>query len=230
MDTISVALILGLVILLVFSAIDAIPIILFVLNPDAMRYSFDDPAVEQERISRSVELRDWISRLRELGFSPLGIKAERLPLWGKSFREVALVSRAADTYASIGLHPNGNPASLYFYTPFENGGMVFTRDNAYGREAESENLSVKNISSKDFREVMDSHEKRLRIFLDKGWKPLIGSGQQARIEATGIFYRSAYARRPGVYLAAPAVQFFFLLTAILLAAAAWNALVLRGGR
>jgi hypothetical protein len=227
MDMLALLLIIGLVILLVFFAIDAIPTILFVMNPESMRYSFDDPAAEQERLSRSVELREWIGRLREMGFSSLGIKAERLPLWGKTFREAALVSRTADTYASIVLRPDGNPASLYFYTPFENGGMVFTRDNTYGREAESEQVSVRNIPSRDFREIMDSHEKRLRVFLDRGWRPRIGSGQQARIEATEFFYKSAYARRPGIYLAAPAIPFFFLLIVILLAAAAWNALVLR---
>ena len=175
MEIMEIALLAGLVILVLFTGLDAIPIILFSLNPDTMRYGFDDPAAEQEQLSRSAELREWIGRLKDMGFSPLGIKAERLPLWGRSFREAALVSRPAETYASITLHPHGIPASLYLFTPLENGGMVFTRDNRYGREAESVALSVKNVPSKDFREIMESHERRLRIFLDRGMRPLVGS-------------------------------------------------------
>ena len=226
-SSLEIVLVAALVLLAVLSGLDAIPIILFALNPDAMRYSFDDPPEEQEKLSRSKELREWIGRLRDMGFSMLGIKAERLPLWGRTFREAALVSRAADTYASIVLHPDGRPASLYFFTPFENGGAVFTRDHPYGAEAEGETLSVKNVPSKDFREIMESHERRLRIFTDRGMRPLIGSGQQARIDATGLFYKSAYARQSGHYFASPGVLGFFLSVAILAMILVWNVFVLR---
>ncbi len=227
MSSLEIGLVGALVILAVISGLDAIPVILFALNPDAMRYSFDDPPEEQERLSRSKELREWIGRLRDMGFSMLGIKGERLPLWGRTFREAALVSRAADTYASIVLHPDGSPASLYFFTPFENGGAVFTRDHPYGAEAESGILSVKNIPSKDFRKIMESHEARLRIFTERGMRPKIGSSQQARIEATGIFYKSAYARQSGHYFASPGVLGFFLCTAILVIILVRNVFVLR---
>jgi hypothetical protein len=227
MELMEIALLAGLVILVIFTGLDAIPIILFSLNPDTMRYGFDDPAAEQEQLSRSAELREWIGRLKDMGFSPLGIKAERLPLWGRTFREAALVSRPAETYASITLHPHGIPASLYFFTPLENGGMVFTRDNRFGREAESVALSVKNVPSKDFREIMESHERRLRIFLDRGMRPLVGSTQQARIEATGLFYNSAYARQAGRYLSSPSVMGFVFSIAILAMVLVWKVFVLR---
>ncbi len=227
MSILEVTLVAALVLLAVISGLDAIPVIIFALNPDAMRYSFDDPAGEQERLSRSKELREWIGRLKDMGFSMVGIKAERLPLWGRTFREAALVSRTADTYASIVLHPDSSPASVYFFSPFENGGTVFTRDHPYGAEAESETLSVKNIPSKDFREIMDSHDRRLRIFLDRGMRPLVGSSQQARIEATGIFYKSAYARQAGHYLVSPGVLGFFFSIAILAMVLVWRAFILR---
>ncbi|MBN2085497.1 MAG: hypothetical protein JW748_09755 [Anaerolineales bacterium] len=230
MDLLATALIAGLLILIVITGISAIPTILFVLNPDSMRYSFDDPVAEQERISRSAELRVWITRLREMGFSMLGIKAERLPLWGRTYREAALVSRAAEAYASIVLDPADRPASLYFFTPLTNGGMVFTRNHPYGREVETEPVSVKNVPSKDFQEIMDSHEKRLRVFLDRGWRPLIGSGQQARIDATRAFYQSKYARQPGLFLISPGVQGFILSFLSLLILAIWSVMDLAGGR
>jgi hypothetical protein len=227
MNTLAIALIIGLILLLILPAIDAIPTMIFALNPRTMRYAFDDPSAEQERLSRSAELREWIGRLKQLGFSLLGIKSERLPLWGRTYREAALVSRAAETYASIVLHPDGNPASVYFFTPLENGGMVFTRNHPYGREIESEQVSVKNTASKDFREIMESHEGRLRIFLDRGNRPLIGSGQQTRIEATAAFYASEYARRSGRFLVSPGVLGFFLSIVILLAVVVWNIFILR---
>jgi len=227
MQLLAGTLILGLLFLLIVTGISAIPTIIFVLNPDSMRYSFDDPADEQERLSRSADLREWTARLREMGFSLLGVKAERLPLWGRAYREAALVSRAADMYASIVLDPANGPASLYFYSPLENGGMVFTRNHPHGRETETETVTVKNIPSQDFREVFDSHEKRLRVFLDKGWRPLIGSGQQARIEATRVFYKSSYARQPVLYLSSSGIPVFIVSVVSILALVVWNLLVLR---
>jgi len=227
MQLLAGTLILGLLFLLIVTGISAIPTIIFVLDPDSMRYSFDDPAEEQDRLSRSADLREWTARLRDMGFSLLGVKAERLPLWGRAYREAALVSRAADTYASIVLDPANSPASLYFYTPLENGGMVFTRNHPHGRETETETVTVKNIPSQDFREVFDSHEKRLRVFLDKGWRPLIGSGQQARIEATRVFYKSSYARQPVLYLSSSGIPVFIVSVVSILALVVWNLLVLR---
>jgi hypothetical protein len=227
MGLLELVLLAGLVLLAVFTGLDAIPIIVFSRNPDAMRYEFDNPAAEEEQLSRSPELREWIGRLKDMGFFMLGIKAERLPLWGRAYREAALVSRAAETYASITLHPDGSPSSLYFYTPLGNGDMVFTRNHPYGKEAEGDALSVKNIPSKDFREIMESHERRLRIFLDRGMRPLVGSGTQARIEATGLFYKSEYARRDGQYLASPSVLGFAFSIAILAMVLVWNFFALR---
>ena len=212
--------VLSLLTLLVFlTGKDALPILAFVLKPDAMRYSFDDSFAGQELISKSGELQDWVRRLQELGFFLLGVKAEKLPLWGPAYREAALASRESETYASIVLHRNGKPASLYFYTPFRDGGMVFTRNHAFAPEAEGERVSVQNVPVQDFKEILDNHEQRLRIFKESGLAPMPGYNQQARIEATRAFYESDYSRRHGRYLMSPNVLGFGVSLLLLLYAA-----------
>jgi hypothetical protein len=196
---------------------DAIPILVFVWKPGSMRLAFDDPGVVREWISRSAALGEGTDRLKELGFSLLGIKNEKLPLWGPVIREVAFVSRAADTYASIVLRPNADPASVYFFSPFRSGGMVFTRNRLYGTEVEGERLSVKNVPSADLREVFDSHAGRLRVFLDRGFAPNVGSSQQARIDATSEFYASEFSRRYGKYLWSPSIMGFLISSAVVAA-------------
>jgi hypothetical protein len=156
--------------------------------------------------------------LQELGFSLLGVKLEKLPLWGGTYREVALASEEAEAYASIGLRKDGRPRGLYFYTPLRDAGMVFTRNRALGGEAESERLSVKNVPTQNFKEILDSHQQRLRVLKERGLVPSVGLSQQARIEATRAFYASGYARRR---LARSRKVLRFCGSLLLLLAAVW---------
>jgi hypothetical protein len=199
-----------LILLVTLSGWEAIPLLVLALNPGSMRYWFDDSQTGQELISKSPTLQAWLLQLQALGFFPLGIKAEKLPLWGGVYREAALVSRETDIYASIVLHRNGDPASLYFYTPLRGGGMVFTRNHSFAPEAESDGLSVRNVPTHDFKEALASHSERLLNLTEKGFLPIVGSSQQTRIEATRAFYVSAYARRPSQYLLSPVILSFFL--------------------
>jgi hypothetical protein len=208
MELISFAFLALLTILVFLTGKDAIPMLEFILQPDSMRYSFEDSVGGQDLISRSGALQDWICRLKEFGFFLIGVKVEKLPLWGGAYREAALVSPDAEIYASIVLRRDGSPASLYFYTPFRDGGMVFTRNYSGAPEMEGERISVKNMPTQDFQEILDSHEKRLRTFKESGLMPLAGSSPQARIEATRAFYLSEYARRHGQHLASPGILSF----------------------
>jgi hypothetical protein len=227
MDTISLAVLAFLALLVFLTGIGSIPILVFVFKPDAMSYSFDDSFAGQELISKSDALQDWVRRLQELGFFLLGVKVEKLPLWGQAYREVALVSREGETYASILLHGDGKPASLYFYTPFKDGGMVFTRNHEFAPQMESERVSVRNVPRNDFNEILESHLSRLRIFKERGSRPLAGQSQQARIEATRAFYASEYARRQGHYLYSPSTMGFGVSLVLLFYAACRFAFSLR---
>ncbi len=197
--------------------IRAIPTLIFMIHPDFMSYQFDNPGADGELALKSDALQDWIRRLRELDFFLMGIKSEKLPLWGSAYREATLVSREAESYASIVMEKDGSPLSLYFYTPLRGGGMVFTRNHQTAPEAEGERLSVKSIVSEDFQKILDGHVQRVRSFQDKGWMPAVGSTPEARIEATRAFYASPYARGRIQFLFTPSVM-SFLLSLILLAA------------
>jgi hypothetical protein len=196
----------------------ALPLLLFSLSPRSLRVWFDDAQQLPWLLARSAALGDLAEEVRALGFVPLGLKIERLPLWGPAYREVALASSEHTAFASIVLHPSGEPASLYFYTPFEDGGMVFTRNFAYGREAERPPISVRNVPGGEPQQVLSAHEDRVRAFQSRGMRPSAPCSQQGRIDATRAFYASPYARKGAAYLRAPDVLAFFLTLAVLLLA------------
>lgn len=194
---------------------EAIPILLFVWRPGTMRIFFDETGKDRECIAASSALRDGSDALTSLGFSLLGLKCEQLPLWGRTIREIALVARQADTYASIVLRKNSDPASAYFFTPFRDGGMVFTRNQPFGTEVEGQRLSVKSVPDPDLRKVFDVHTRRVHRFMDGGAVPVVGSTRQSRIDVTRDFYHSTYSRRYGKYLQTPAVLGFLLSVALI---------------
>lgn len=217
MDGFKTAILALLALLVILTGKDAIPTLIFVLMPGALRFSFDDSSKGQEPLSKHGDLHDWLLKLQELGFTLLGVKVEKLPLWGPEYRELALASREAEAYASIVLHRDGSsPASLYIYTPFQDGGMVFTRNYEPAPEAEGDRLSVKNVPTSDFKTVLASHVGRLRVFTERGLRPLVGLSRQAKIEATRIFYASEYSHRPALYVLSPCVLGFFLSLLLLL--------------
>lgn len=202
-------------VLVFFASRRALPLLLFSLAPGSMRVWFDDPPQASALISGSRPLRDLVASLESLGFLPLGLKVEKLPLGGPAYREVALACGERSAFASIVLHPSGDPASFYFYTPFEDGGMVFTRNFAYGREAEAPPISVRNVPGGSPEQVLAIHDRRVRAFQDQGLRPSVSCSQQGRIEATRAFYASTYARRGVAYLKSPDVLAFFFVLAVL---------------
>ncbi len=193
----------------------ALPLILFSLNPRSIRVWFDDSLQTSNVLARSAALQSLVGALKSLGFLPLGLKIEKLPLGGPAYRELALASRERSAYASIVLHPSGEPASVYLYTPFEGGGMVFTRNFAFGREAEGEALSVRNVPGGEPEAICANHAARVEEFRGRGWVPSPGFTQEGRIAATRAFYDSSYARQGAPYMKSPDVLAFFLMLAVL---------------
>jgi hypothetical protein len=179
-------------------ALQGLPFLLVMRKPGSLRCWFEDPAEAQERTRHSPELQEWIGRLKALGFDELGVKVEKMPLWGGSYREVALVSQESDIYASIVMRNNGSPASLYYYTPLHGGGMIFTRNFGDGPEFEGDGVSVQNVPSGDFAFVLDVHTRRLDTFRERGRMPRVAASQAARVEATHAFYAGEYARRNSI--------------------------------
>lgn len=193
----------------------ALPLLLFSINPRTIRVWFDDPQQTSSLLARSGPLRSLVGALKPLGFFPLGLKIEKLPLGGPAYRELALASGERSTYASIVLHPSGDPASVYLYTPFQGGGMVFTRNFAFGREAEGAAISVRNVPGGAPEEICATHTARVEEFKSRGWVPSPGFSQEGRIVATRAFYESSYARKGAPYLKSPDVLAFFFMLAVL---------------
>lgn len=185
--------ILGIVLLL--DTFRLLPMLVLFILPTRLRYSFDDTSLDGILHREDPELHQLLDDFESLGFSLIGLKLEHTPLWGATYRELSLVSVADKSYASIILHPDSSPASRYCYTPFEQGGMVFTRDFAAGEEAEGERISVKNLPDASTSELIGSHIQRVDVFSGHGMRAAVRDSREARLEATKMFYASDYAIR-----------------------------------
>jgi hypothetical protein len=194
MDTIDIFVLVLAISFVVYTVWRTLPRLIWSINPATTRQWFLDSSASNQVISASRQLRNWSNRLASLGFSQIGVKAETSPLRGSSVLELALVSVADNTFASIVLDQDGHPYSLYFYTPFTNNGIVFTRNGEFAPETEDRNTSVKNVVSNDFNAIFTSHKERVQSFVRRGFTPLVDSTKQSRIEATRLYYVSSYGR------------------------------------
>jgi hypothetical protein len=195
MDLLAIVVLIVLGISVAVQCANTLPGLALVLWPASVRSTFDSRDPGETLHNAPQALRDRLEELKTLDFSIIGVKIEQPPLWGRAVREIALVSKAKQCYASIILHPNASPASVYCYTPFSDGGMVFTRDFEAGSEAEGERLSVKNVVSTGLSGLVEDHVRRVEGMMQRGLMPRVGSTQHSRLEATGAFYASDYARR-----------------------------------
>src|SRR3972149_1448205 len=89
----------------------ALPALLMRLRPELMRCWFLPADQEAQVLGDSPALVDCLERLKRLHYFLLGVKVEKLPLWGPEYREVALAARDHSAFASIVLQPFGAPAS-----------------------------------------------------------------------------------------------------------------------
>jgi len=181
--------------LVVYTGWKTLPHLIWAISPATIRHWFLDFSESAQVISASKQLQNWLHRLETLGFLQIGVKAEKLSLRGSTVLELDMVSVADNTFASIVLDQDGHPYSLYFYTPFTNNGIVFTRNGRFAPEMEDRSTSVKNVISKDFSTIFTSHRERVQAFVQRGFIPLVDSTEQSRIEATRLYYISNYGRR-----------------------------------
>jgi hypothetical protein len=173
----------------------ALPALILRWHPESLACRFLGPEEEGPILDGSPLLQELIDRAKRLHYSLLGVKVEKMPLWGGRFSEVTLAARDQSAFASIVLHPFGAPASLYFYTPLSAGGMAFTRDFAGGAQIESPGLSVANVPSEELEVVHQAHQQRVAALRAQGYASEVRPSQAGRIAATHAFYASAYYRR-----------------------------------
>lgn len=185
------------IILVLVNAQRYLPNLVMYLRPSSLSCWFEDSAMTLTILSSSPRAQEWVDMLSEQGFFLLGVKAEKLPLWGEIYREISFYAPDERSYAGIVIHPTGAPSSLYFYTPLKQGGMVFTRNFSQGIEVQSDGLSVKNVVSENIEEIYRSHQVRLELCEKDGFTPVVHGSKDGRIAATRAFYASGYYRRVG---------------------------------
>ena len=186
----------------------ALPALLMRLRPGMMRCRFLAPDQEAQVLGDSPALVDSLERLKRLHFFLLGVKLEKLPLWGQEYREVALAARDHSAFASIVLQTFGAPASVYLYTPLRGGGMVFTRDYAGGAQVDDERVSVRNIPTEDLERLAGAHHERVEDMCRRGAVLEVRATQAGRQEATRAFYASGYFRKTSTPYLLPALLSF----------------------
>ena len=192
-----------------------VPGLLIVLRPGLLGTWFLNSELEARHFGVSPALDDCLERLKAQRFVLLGVKCEKLPLWGPLYREVSMVARDQSAYASIVLGELGVPRSVYLYTPLAGGDMVFTRDYAGGRQVEGERLSVRNVPTEDPEMLVRDHAARVKAMCERGALPQVRPSQAGRLEATRVFYASDYFRRAGMLQLLPSLLSFALSIALL---------------
>jgi len=204
---------LGLVLLIGRSVL---PGLLLRVRPSMLRCWFLESDREAEVLGASPALEDCLQRLKAQRFFLLGVKVEKLPLWGRQEREVALAARDQSAFASIVLQPFGAPASVYLYTPLKNEGMVFTRDYAGGAQAERERLSVRNVPTGDLERLVSDHRTRVEAMLERGEAVDLRTTRTGRLDATRTYYSSEYFRRAATPALIPGLVALSLSVVLLL--------------
>ncbi len=138
----------------------------------------------------SMDAGDLLSRLRELGFAPLGVKGEVLPLWAPTVEELSLTAASAQTFASV-VRISGK-LLYYFYTPFSRG-LVLTA-NASFRAVNSEDVLV-SVAALDPELLFRRHLDLLRQHTVADRVPLPTVTAADRLDATTHYYATAPVRR-----------------------------------
>jgi hypothetical protein len=137
-------------------------------------------------------IREVTEKLKTLGFSYLGVLAEKAPLWGGSSRELVMVSQTAKVFVYLGMRL-GRPA-YFFYTPFTGGEVVITAHNTF-RNAHNERLVMTTIPSGEPAEMLALHRQQVEKFAEMGRTPFTEYSRESLIKGTLQYYESSAAKR-----------------------------------
>jgi hypothetical protein len=201
--------------LVLLTAWRALPVLIWLVFPSRLRVRFEDPLLIEAALSGSSEIQAWVQSLRQEGFRVMGIKTERLPLWGREVRELALVSQAFQAYASIVLRRDGTPTGIYLDTPMSAGPPVLTSNTAGGLERLGTAESIQILSGADVGEVLAVHQAHLRERSAGGAEAIVDPAPEARIRATREMARWVLRPAAGALMVREGVLLFLLATVLL---------------
>jgi hypothetical protein len=153
---------------------------------------FEDEAAQPINETRQAALQPTIEKMEALGFKRLGLMVEKYPLWAGLTRELTMVSPNDHIIASLGFRRNS--PSYFFYTPFDEGGVVITSHNSF-RDFKREGFSTFVVASGEPAEMLESHKKTVEEFVNTGYTPYSEYTQEAVIRATNQYYDSPYPKQ-----------------------------------
>lgn len=155
--------------------------ILFLLFPHRTQVAWDSLRSNQtfpEAIS------DYAAQLGTLGFHFLGVKTEKLLLRP----EVPEWNFAADAHRSFAsIARAGRRTILYFYTPFQGGGLVLTAQRGFPN-IQSSRFRTQSFLATSAQALFEHHRTTLDKFLRLGLVPYESYTPETRVQATHQFY------------------------------------------
>ena len=195
MNISSFLLLLAAISILFFTGWVALPLIFFAFFPDSIRSWFLTDSESLNIQNANLLPMETVAELTKLGFVWLGVRVEKLPLWGVKLPAIALAHPQSHTYASVLLLAQKKPVGVYFFTPFKKGGMVFTRNQTHQPEFNSASESVKNMAGLPLSQVFGAHLSRLNANNRSETDYFDVMNLDDRHAAAILFYKSAYGRK-----------------------------------
>jgi hypothetical protein len=174
---------------------------IFLFNPSGYRIHFDDSPYSSMKTFHKKTVSEIADKITALGFTELGVKVEKFPLWGSRTEELCLASPAAQAFAVITVFKN--TATYHFFTPFSGGQVIMTSPGSFKKIETPEFLSSIVRDAEDAGVVLAKHQENVAAFVSKGLTPYREFTRESRLESTALYYNSgplrSKARKVGAF-------------------------------
>ena len=178
------------------------------LFPSIIRAGSEGGPQEFEQFAEDAGARLTVFQLQELGFKPLGIKVEYMPLWGR-VRELAMASADARAFASIGIL-FGKVRTFYYYTTFADGGLVLTAQKGFPRTTAA-GCVIGSHPGTGANELLEIHQSCVDNCVEEGQVINDDYSMGGRVEATYHYYAAGPARKQSRNVGLGILGFFIFL-------------------
>ncbi|MGB8645049.1 MAG: hypothetical protein WCF84_07410 [Anaerolineae bacterium] len=199
-----------------------LPTLLMARQPDLIRLAFIEPSESKSFATISPQLEAILAEFRTLGFTPLGVKLEKLPLWGPQFEEYSLASSPAQVFASLLDFRNLRYRGFYLFTPFTGGQIVFTTTNPNMPAQDLPDFSLHVMANATPTQALADHQDRVRQFQARGLQPYAGYTRESRLAATRLFYHAPAISRQQKARAGAFLLGLLLPLALIVGLLIWN--------
>jgi hypothetical protein len=167
-----------------------LPGAIYLFLPGGVRSHFDTRNAYSQEFLQQRNVRTITEQIQALGFLPIGVKIEQRPLWG-SISDLSLASNRAYAFASITVI--NSKTLYYFFTPFSGGQAVLTANDGFPTVNTGDFLQS-SINMTSPADLLAIHQKNVDEFRKKGFSPFSDYTQQARLDATSLYYKISSVR------------------------------------